>query len=183
VQGRAKEIDHRREALEQQLRALIEQRSALAQQNRLRRRIAGFARRVRGALSDLSFEQRQKLVRLTVEEVRVAGCHVEIRLRIQLDQSPDTTPSDSSPSPQGNNTEAMSTNDRLRSLDGDERRQLQAQTQQAAYRRRSSTDRSRIRHAQKVARTPAVPQTGEEELPGKIPLALLLLELKPTRPE
>jgi hypothetical protein len=55
--------------------------------------------RARSALDELSFEQRQKLVRLMVEEVRVAGYHVDIRLRIPLDQSPDDGPSDpSSPS-------------------------------------------------------------------------------------
>jgi site-specific DNA recombinase len=117
VQGRAKEIDARRDALEQQRHALIEQRSTLAQQNRLRRRIAGFAHRVRGALSDLGFKQRQKLVRLVVEEVRVAGYQVDIRLQIPLDQSPDATPPPPSPPSRGDTAEAMSTKDRLRSLD------------------------------------------------------------------
>jgi site-specific DNA recombinase len=131
VKGRAKEIDARRNALDEERRALIEQRGALAQQNRIRRRIAGFAHRVRGALDDLSFEHRQRLVRLMVEEVRVAGYHVDIRLRIPLDQSPDDTPSDPSSSSRSNGARPMFTNDCLRSLDGDERRQLSAQTQQA----------------------------------------------------
>jgi site-specific DNA recombinase len=56
VQSRANEIDLRRDALEQQRRGLLEHRATLAQQNRLRRRIAGFAHRVRGALDDLGFE-------------------------------------------------------------------------------------------------------------------------------
>ena len=119
VQDRAKEIDARREALEQQRRALIEQRGVLAQQNRLRHRIAGFAHRVRGALDDLGFEQCQKLVRLMVEEVRVAGHHVDIRLRIPLDHSPGDTPSNPSSSPPSNSARVMSSNDRLRSFDVD----------------------------------------------------------------
>jgi site-specific DNA recombinase len=125
VQDRAKEIDARREALEQQRRALIEQRGVLAQQNRLRHRIAGFAHRVRGALDDLGFEQCQKLVRLMVEEVRVAGHHVDIRLRIPLDHSPDDTPSDPSSSPPSNSARVMSSNDRLRSFDEYQWRELQ----------------------------------------------------------
>jgi site-specific DNA recombinase len=126
VQGRAKEIDARRNTLEEQRRTLIEQRSMLAQQNRLRRRLAGFASRVRGALDELGFAQRQKLVRLMVEEVRAAGHHVDIQLRIPLDQSPDNTPSDPS-SPRSNGARPMSTNDHLRSIDGHQGRKLQTQ--------------------------------------------------------
>jgi len=117
VQRRANEIDTRREALEEERCALIEQRSVLARQNRLHRRIAGFAQRVRVALDELGFEQRQKLVRLMVEEVRVAGYHVDIRLRIPLDQSPDDGPSDPSSPQRSNRNSPMPSNDRLRSLD------------------------------------------------------------------
>ena len=124
VQSRAKEIDHRRDALEQQRRVLIEHRATLAQQNRLRRRVAGFAHRVRGALDDLGFEERQKLVRLMVEEVRVTGYHVDIRLRIPLDQSPDDTASDPSYLSPSNGVRLMSSNDRLRSFDEYSRRFL-----------------------------------------------------------
>src|SRR5262249_38214833 len=109
VQRRAREIDARRNTLEEQRQALIQQRSVLAQQNRLRRRIAGFACRVRGAMDELGFEQRQKLVRLVVEEVRVAGYQVVIRLRIPLDQSPDDTPSHPSSSRRSNHAQPMST--------------------------------------------------------------------------
>jgi hypothetical protein len=110
----------------------MEERSMLAQQNRLRRRIAGFACRVRGALNELGFEQRQKLVQLMVEEVRVSGCQVVIRLRIPLDQSPDNAPSNPSSSPRTTDAQPKSTNDRLRSLDDHPRRFLPrpARTQQ-----------------------------------------------------
>jgi hypothetical protein len=56
-------------------------------------------------------------VRLMVEEVRVAGYQVVIRLRIPLDQSPDDSPSDPSSSPRNNHAQSLSSNDRLRSLD------------------------------------------------------------------
>lgn len=125
VQRRAKEVDTRRGELEQQRRALIEQRSVLVQQNRLRRRIAGFTQRVRNALNEVSFEQRQKLVRLMVEEVRVKGYQVDIRLRIALDQSPDDGPFDPSCSPQSTRASSMYSNDRLRSLGEHHRRKLQ----------------------------------------------------------
>ena len=117
VQRRAKEVDTRRGELEEQSRALTEQRSVLAQQNRLRRRITGFVQRVSSALNELSFGQRQKLVRLVVEEVRVAGFQVDIRLRIPLDQSPDNGPSDPSSTQRSNGAPLMSSNDRLRSFD------------------------------------------------------------------
>jgi site-specific DNA recombinase len=125
VQQRAKDVDARREALEQQRRALIEQRNVLAQQNRLRHRIAGFAQRVCCGLNELRFEQRQKLVRLIVEEVRVAGFHVDIRLRIPH-QSPGETPPDPSSLPRGH-TLPLSTNDRLRSHHEHQRRKLPTQ--------------------------------------------------------
>ena len=62
----------------------------------------------------LDFAQRQKLLRLVVDEVRVAGWQVEIRFRIPLDSPPEPP-----------NTR-VSSKDRLRSLHGDERRKLSA---------------------------------------------------------
>ena len=115
VQRRAQEIDGRRELLEEERRVLVEQRNLLAQQNRLRHRIAGFAQRVCGGLNELTFAQRQKLVRLSVEQVRVTGEHVELRLRIPLDQSPNNHPIGPSPSPRLNSPSSVSSNDRLRS--------------------------------------------------------------------
>jgi hypothetical protein len=80
-------------------------------------------------LDDLGFEERQKLVRLMVEEVRVTGYHVDIRLRIPLDQSPDDTPSDPSSLPPSNGVRVASSIDRLRSFDDHQRRELPAQGQ------------------------------------------------------
>jgi site-specific DNA recombinase len=101
---RGKELELRCRALEAQRQALIDQRKQLAQQNRLRDRIEGFADQVRTTIDRLDFDQRQKLLRLVVDEVRVAGWQVEIRFRIPLDSPPE--PPD----------QAVSSRDRLRSL-------------------------------------------------------------------
>src|SRR5262249_23360363 len=94
----------RRRALEAQRRALLDQREQLAQQNKLRDRVKGFAEKVRTTIDRLDFDQRQKLLRLVVDEVRVAGWRVEIRFQIPLDSPPE--PQD----------KGVSSNDRLRSL-------------------------------------------------------------------
>jgi site-specific DNA recombinase len=124
LQRRARELDNRHAALTQQRQSLAEQRSELATRNRLRQRINAFAATATAALDGLDFEQRQKLLRLIVEEVRVTGWNVEIRLRIPLDQHPDhdapKTPTAGRPRPRSPRNraakEAVSSNDRLRSL-------------------------------------------------------------------
>ena len=88
---RAKEIDARRAHLTHQRAALIEQRAALTTNNQLRHRITAFAQRATTALEHLDFDQRQQLLRLVIDEVRVTGWNVEIRLRIPLDQQPQPT--------------------------------------------------------------------------------------------
>ncbi len=105
---RGKELDARRRALEAQRETLIGERKELAQQNRLRQRVAGFAEKITATIDRLDFDQRQKLLRLVIEEVRVEGWRVEIRLRIPLDSPPD--PPD----------QTVSTKDRLRSLHGED---------------------------------------------------------------
>jgi len=92
LQQRAKDVDSRRSQLESQRENLIAERQSLARDNRLKRRIVAFAERVRESLDGLEFEQRQRLLRLIVEEVRVQGWQVEIRLRIPLDKGPDPPP-------------------------------------------------------------------------------------------
>ena len=101
---RGTELELRRSALEAQRTALIGQREQLAQQNRLQARVEEFASRVRTTIDRLDFGQRQKLLRLLVDEVRVAGWQVEIRFRIPLDSPPQ--PPD----------KRVSSKDRLRSL-------------------------------------------------------------------
>jgi site-specific DNA recombinase len=111
---RGNELERRCGTLEVQRRALIDQREQLTQQNKLRERVEGFANKVRATIDRLDFGQRQRLLRLVVDEVRVAGWQVEIRFRIPLDSPPEPP------------NKGVSSKDRLRSLHGDERRELPA---------------------------------------------------------
>ena len=104
LQRRGKELEVRRRTLEAQRQALIGQREELAQQNRLRERVQGFADKVKATIDQLDFDQRQKLLRLVIDKVRVKGWHVEIKLRIPL-ESPTEPPGT-----------GLSSKDRLRSL-------------------------------------------------------------------
>ena len=63
-------------------------------------------------IDTLDFDQKQTLLRLVVEEVHVTGWHVQIRLRIPLDDNPDDPPRPPNPDRPG----PVSTEDRLRSL-------------------------------------------------------------------
>jgi len=109
---RGEETDLRRRTLEAQREALVGERIDLAQKNRLRQRVAGFAEKIAATIDKLDFEQRQRLLRLVVEQVLVKGWQVEIKLRIPLDTPPD---------PPGSR---VSTKDRLRSLHEHHRREL-----------------------------------------------------------
>ena len=93
---RASDIDARHRALTEQRDGLTAQRHELAVDNRLRQRVDDFARRATAGIDKLDFQQRQQLLRLLVEEVRVTGWQVEIQLRIPLD-NPDPTHPDQSP--------------------------------------------------------------------------------------
>ena len=112
---RGKETDLRRSALEAQREALVGERNDLAQRNRLRQRVAGFAGKIAATIDKLDFVQRQQLLRLIVEQVLVVGWQVEIKLRIPLD---------SPPGPPGGR---VSSKDRLRSLHAVRRQELAAQ--------------------------------------------------------
>ena len=120
LQRRAKELDARRANIDTQRHTLSDQRAELAKDNRLRQRIDAFADRAAAALDGLDFDQQQKLLRLVIDEVRVTGWNVEIRLRIPLDQPVPTPPTNPRPrrrEPRGQDTkEAVSSNDGLRSL-------------------------------------------------------------------
>ena len=137
---RSKQVQDRKQRVEQQCDALIAQRKELAQQNALRERIAGFSATVGATIDQLDFEQRQKLLRLVVEQVFVRGWRVEIKLRIPLDEPPN--PSGSTPS----------SKDGLRSIDRDERRKLPAQAEPLA-----KPDRVRITPLDRVG--PQAPPT------------------------
>ena len=52
-------------------------------------------------IDTLDFDQKQTLLRLVVEDVHVTGWHIQIRLRIPLDDGPDdqSRPPGSTPDP------------------------------------------------------------------------------------
>jgi hypothetical protein len=118
LQRRAKELDARRRQAEAEHLALTEQSKALAEDNRLRHRVSSFSKTVADALDGLGFTDRQKLLRLVVDEVKVTGWDVEVRLRIPLDDPPTTVFDRSGKLPKGNRPRRVSSNDRLRSLGG-----------------------------------------------------------------
>jgi hypothetical protein len=71
-------------------------------------------------IDTLDFDQKQTLLRLVVEEVHVTGWHVQIRLRIPLDDNPDDPPRPPNPDPGPDRPGPVSTEDRLRSLGSDQ---------------------------------------------------------------
>jgi site-specific DNA recombinase len=124
---RAAELQSRRQHLDGERQALTTQRAELTAHNRLGQRIEAFAARALTGLDRLDFDGRQQLLRLMLEDVRVQGWQVELRLRIPLDQtSPDDTATpalprrtgtrDRSPRGPGQAKEGVSSNDGLRSI-------------------------------------------------------------------
>jgi site-specific DNA recombinase len=122
----------RRGQLLEEKDALTKRSAELATENRLRRRLAGFAERVAASLDDLDFEGRQRLLRLVVEKVRVTGWRVEIHLKIPLADEPppdangpsDGPPDDDPRRPGPEPPEPLSSDLRLRSLRGHRHRVL-----------------------------------------------------------
>ena len=120
LQRRATQVEHRRRDVDQRRDALTAQRQELTRDNQLRRRVRHFATRVLDVIDTLDFDQKQALLRLIIEEVHVTGWHVQIRLRIPLDDNPDGPPRPPNPDPGPDRPGPMSTQDRLRSLGSDE---------------------------------------------------------------
>ena len=120
LQRRAADVEHRRRDLEQRRDALTTQRQQLTRDNQLRHRVRHFASRVLDVIDTLDFDQKQTLLRLVVEEVHVTGWHVQIRLRIPLDDNPDSPPRPPNPDPGPDRPDPVSTEDRLRSLGNQE---------------------------------------------------------------
>jgi len=124
---RAGELDARRRHLDDERDALLAERTELLKDNNLTRRITDFAQRATAGIDALDFEGRQHLLRLVLEDVRVRGWQVELRLRLPLDEAPPNTNIAQPPmtgtartrrSPRGGRRvkEAVSSNDRLRSM-------------------------------------------------------------------
>ena len=96
-------ISHRRDELTQEKDTLTARSVELANENRIRRGLAGFAERVAASLDKLDPDARQRLLRLVIEKVRVTGWRVEIHLKIPLtDDGPDENrpPFSANPDPQ-----------------------------------------------------------------------------------
>ena len=123
LQRRAAEVAARLHDLRAKQASLAEERSTLARDNNLRRRVHDFAGRIRGIIDQLDEVQKQHLARLLIEEVRVTGWHVQIRLRIPLDP-PQPAPPTLDPTAPPNPPTPVSTEDCLRSAGGPQRRQL-----------------------------------------------------------
>jgi site-specific DNA recombinase len=116
LQRRAGDVEHRRRDLEQRRDALTAQRQELTRDNQLRHRVRDFATRVLAVIDTLDFDQKQTLLHLLIEQVHVTGWHVQIRLRIPLDDNPNGPPPPPNPNPDADPPSPLSTEDRLRSL-------------------------------------------------------------------
>jgi site-specific DNA recombinase len=125
MQRRAIEVASRRKELLDKRTSLADQRTELARDNKLRRRVHDFATRIHAVIDTLDDTQKQQLLRLLVEDVRVTGWHVQIQLRIALDPPPNppTNPTpEPSPTPTPTPTPTpVSTKDGLRSVGGSQR--------------------------------------------------------------
>jgi site-specific DNA recombinase len=97
MRRRSREIDARSQRLEQELQALIARQSELAAGNRLSASITNFAQRTLNGIDTLDFQGRQQLLRLVLEDVRIQGWNVELRLRIPLDDTPPANTSTCAP--------------------------------------------------------------------------------------
>lgn len=116
LRRRATSVDHRSRDLSQRRDALAARRHELARAGQLHDRISDFARRARVGIDALDFDQQQTLLRLVIEKIEVTGWHVKIQLRIPLDDPPhEPAPTDPRPL-----RPAPSSQDRLRSVGGDE---------------------------------------------------------------
>ena len=126
LRRRAAAITARQHELEHKRTSLAAERADLARGNRLRRGVGHFAARVAAVIVQLDPAQRQELLRLLIEDVQVTGWHVKIRLRIPLDDAPDSDPAHHpTPSPRpapASSKPPVSAEDRLRSLHADQGR-------------------------------------------------------------
>ena len=117
VQRRAADVEHRRDDLTARRDDLTAQRRELNRDNKIRSRIRGFAGQITAVIDHLDPDQKQKLLRLLIEEVRVTGWNVQIQLRIPLDAEAHDQPPPGDRAP-------VSSEDRLRSIRDHRRRVL-----------------------------------------------------------
>lgn len=126
MQRRATEIAARRKELQHKRTSLDHERTALARGNQLRSRVHDFAGRIHAVIDTLNDIQKQQLLRLLIEDVRVTGWHVQIRLRIALDPPPPDPPQPTSPTGKPSPVpHPASAQDGLRSFGDDDHRAVQ----------------------------------------------------------
>ncbi|MCI0690356.1 MAG: recombinase family protein, partial [Sporichthyaceae bacterium] len=75
LRRRAAEVAARHRELQTRRASLADERTALARGNQLRHRVHDFTSRIRGIIDQLDPVQKQQLLRLLIEEVRVTGWH------------------------------------------------------------------------------------------------------------
>jgi site-specific DNA recombinase len=126
MQRRATEVSSRRKELQHKRTSLADERTELARDNQLRRRVHDFATRIHTVIDTLDDTQKQQLLRLLIEDVRVTGWHVQIQLHIALDPPPQPPrPTGNPPGPTGKPSprpHPVSTQDGLRSVGVDDHR-------------------------------------------------------------
>ncbi|MDE3132563.1 MAG: recombinase family protein [Acidobacteriota bacterium] len=115
---RASEVDARHHQLDTQQTELAAQRHQLAVGNRLRQRVGDFAQHAADGIDTLDFDDRQRLLRLIVEQVRVTDWQVELHLRIPLDTPENDHPKAPDHDDHTRRPHGLSSKDRLRSLGG-----------------------------------------------------------------
>jgi site-specific DNA recombinase len=119
MQRRATEVTARRNELQHKRTRLADERATLARDNQLRSRVHDFATRIHAIIDTLDDTQKQQLLRLLVEDVRVTGWHVQIRLRIALDPPPPQPPHPTGPTDKPSPPRPVSTQDGLHSVGDD----------------------------------------------------------------
>jgi DNA invertase Pin-like site-specific DNA recombinase len=127
LQRRATEVSSRRKELQHKRTSLAHERTELARDNQLRRRVHDFAARIRTVIDTLDNTQKQQLLRLLIEDVRVTGWRVQIQLRIALDPPPPdpTSPTHPKGKPSPPRPRPVSSQNGLRSVGVDDHRPVQ----------------------------------------------------------
>jgi site-specific DNA recombinase len=121
MQRRATEVSSRRKELQHKRTSLAHERTGLARNNQLHHRVHDFAARIHTVIDTLDDTQKQQLLRLLFDDVRVTGWHVQIRLRIALDPPPDpTSPTRPKGKPSPPHPRPVSNRNGLRSVSGHE---------------------------------------------------------------
>jgi len=132
MQRRATEVTARRKELQHKRTSLADERTDLARDNQLRRRVHDFAARIHAVIDTLDDTQKQQLLRLLIEDVRVTGWHVQIRLRIALDPPPDSTsPPHPTGKPSSQQPRPVSSQNGLRSVSDDDAGMVQQAVENA----------------------------------------------------